>query len=60
MCVCMYLDSNHCVNAVSKEQFAESSWLFRNPEVQKTNSKVTLISEDRVLHTTDTLFQILI
>ena len=49
--VCAYLDGHQCVNSMSKEEFSEYSWPFSNPEVQKTNSKVTLIREDRILHT---------
>lgn len=53
MCVCLsvYLHGQQCVDAVGEEQFAASCWLPGNPQVQETNTKITLITEDWLLHT---------
>lgn len=49
--VCVYLHSHQCVDPVGEEQFAASFWLPGDPQVQETNSKITLITEDGLLHT---------
>lgn len=48
-CVRAYLHGHQCVDAVGKEQCVATSRLPRNPQVQETNAKLTLITEDRLL-----------
>lgn len=45
------LDSQQCVDAVGEEQFDAFRWFPGDPQVKEANTKITLITEDRLLHT---------
>lgn len=51
MCEREYLHSEQCVDAVSEVQFGSFCWLLGDPQVQETNTEITLITEDRLLYT---------